>query len=69
MICITMTLITRNISFLTHAQRGDFCIDDLDEHKCISLLTGVIEKMKKENQELNMKQAFIQVTKSQLISY
>lgn len=57
-----MILITL-ITFLTHAQRGDFCLDDLDEHKRITLLTDMIEKIKKDNKELNMKQALIQVTK------
>ncbi|XP_042337557.1 cell cycle progression protein 1, partial [Plectropomus leopardus] len=41
-------------------QRGDFGLGDLDEKKVISLLKEVIEKMKKENQELNMKRAHFQ---------
>lgn len=49
-------------SFLSQVQRGDFGLDDLDEHSVISLLTEVIEKIKKENQELNTQQAHIQVT-------
>lgn len=51
------------VTFLTYAQRGDFGLDDLDEHKFISLLTDVIEEIKKENKVLNMKQAHIQVRK------
>lgn len=47
-------------SFLSQVQRGD--LDDLDEHSVISLLTEVIEKIKKENHELNTQQAHIQVT-------
>lgn len=47
--------------FLSQIQRGDFALDDLDEHTVISLLTEVIEKIKKENQELNTQQAHIQV--------
>lgn len=38
-------------------------LDELDEQKVISLLTEVVEKVKKENQELNVKQVHIQVTK------
>ncbi|XP_070762210.1 cell cycle progression protein 1 isoform X2 [Enoplosus armatus] len=41
-------------------QRGDVGLDDVDEQKVISLLTEVIEKIKKENQELNIKQVHIQ---------
>lgn len=36
-------------------------LDDLDEQKVISLLTDVIEKLKKENQELHIKQVHVQV--------
>ena len=43
-------------------QKGDFGLDDLDEQKMISLLTDVIEKINKENQELSIQQAHIQVT-------
>ncbi|XP_019126071.1 cell cycle progression protein 1 isoform X3 [Larimichthys crocea] len=47
-------------------QRGDFGLDDLDEQKVISLLTEVIKKMKKENQELNMETASIQAQRDDL---
>uniref|UniRef100_A0A3Q1HFC5 Cell cycle progression 1 n=1 Tax=Anabas testudineus TaxID=64144 RepID=A0A3Q1HFC5_ANATE len=47
-------------------QRGDFGLDDLDEHKFISLLTDVIEEIKKENKVLNMKQAHIQSQRDDL---
>lgn len=40
----------------------DFGFDDLDEQEVISLLTDVIEKVKKENEELYIKQTNIQVT-------
>lgn len=50
------------LSSFSQVQRGDFGLDDLDEQKVISLLTEVIKKMKKENQELNMETASIQVT-------
>lgn len=43
-------------------QRVDFGFDDLDEQEVISLLTDVIEKVKKENEELYIKQTNIQVT-------
>jgi len=43
-------------------QRDEFGSDDPEEQKGISLLTEVIEKIKKENQELNIKQEHIQVT-------
>lgn len=46
----------------TQVQRDEFGMDDPDEQKVISLLTEVIEKIKKENQELNIKQEHIQVT-------
>lgn len=49
------------ILFLSQIQRGDFALDDLDEHAVISLLTEVIEKIKNENQELSIQQAHIQV--------
>nr|XP_046242008.1 cell cycle progression protein 1 isoform X2 [Scatophagus argus] len=47
-------------------QRGDFGLDDLDEHTVISLLTEVIEKIKKENQQLNMERAHIQAQRDEL---
>ncbi|KAF3686404.1 Cell cycle progression protein 1 [Channa argus] len=47
-------------------QRGDFGLDDLDENKVISLLTGVIEKIKKENQDLSIKQVHIQAQRDDL---
>lgn len=43
-------------------QREDFDLKNLDEQKVISLFTDVVEKMKRENQEINIKQAHIQVT-------
>ncbi|XP_060923879.1 cell cycle progression protein 1 isoform X2 [Limanda limanda] len=39
---------------------------NLDEQNMISLLTGVIEKMKKENQEINIKQKHIQAQRKDL---
>ena len=45
--------------FLPFLTQGD---DELDEQTVSSLLTEVIEKIKTENQELNLKQAQIQVT-------
>lgn len=48
--------------FFYFLQIAHFGLDDLDEQKVISLLTDVIEKIKRENQELNTKQAHIQVT-------
>ncbi|KAM9366077.1 cell cycle progression protein 1 isoform 2-T2 [Symphorus nematophorus] len=47
-------------------QRGDFGLDDLDEQKVISLLTEVIEKINKENQELNIQQAHIRAQRDDL---
>ncbi|XP_051235164.1 cell cycle progression protein 1 isoform X2 [Dicentrarchus labrax] len=47
-------------------QMVDFGLDDLDEQKVISLLTEVIEKIKKENQELSIQQAHIQAQKDDL---
>lgn len=55
--------------FLLMVQRGDFGLDDLEDldnqddldYTVISLLTDEIEKIKKENLELNNKQAHIQV--------
>ncbi|XP_047436831.1 cell cycle progression protein 1 isoform X2 [Mugil cephalus] len=44
----------------------DFGLDDVDEQKVISLLTEVIEKMRKENQELNMRQVYIQAQRDDL---
>lgn len=57
-----MTQITTTFLLLTQVQWGDFVLDDVDEQKVISLLTEVIEKIKRENQQLNIKQAHIQVT-------
>nr|XP_019954454.1 PREDICTED: cell cycle progression protein 1 isoform X2 [Paralichthys olivaceus] len=45
-------------------QNGD--LKDLDEQNMISLLTDVIEKMKKENQEINIKQKHIQAQRNDL---
>ncbi|XP_030269817.1 cell cycle progression protein 1 isoform X3 [Sparus aurata] len=47
-------------------QRGDFGLDDLDDKKVISLLTEVIEKMKRENHELIIQQAHIQAQRDDL---
>ncbi|XP_026175758.1 cell cycle progression protein 1 isoform X2 [Mastacembelus armatus] len=47
-------------------QVRDFGLDDLDEQKVVSLLTGVIEKIKEENHELNIKQAQIEVQRADL---
>ncbi|GLD58430.1 cell cycle progression protein 1 isoform X1 [Lates japonicus] len=47
-------------------QRGDFGLKDLDEQKVISLLTEVIEKIKKENQDISIKQAHIQAQRDDL---
>ncbi|XP_037835634.1 cell cycle progression protein 1 isoform X2 [Kryptolebias marmoratus] len=47
-------------------QRINFSRDDLDEEQVILLLTGVIEKMKKENQELSAKQDHIQAQRDDL---
>ncbi|XP_054466609.1 cell cycle progression protein 1 isoform X2 [Anoplopoma fimbria] len=47
-------------------QRVEFGSDDLDEQEVISLLTEVIEKVKKENQELNIKQEHIQAQRDDL---
>lgn len=58
---IAMTLI-HFIYFSYKAQRVDFGLDDLHEQEVISLLTGITEKIKKENEDLYIKQANIQVT-------
>ncbi|XP_040890471.1 cell cycle progression protein 1 isoform X2 [Toxotes jaculatrix] len=47
-------------------QWGDLSLKDLDEQKVISLLTEVIEKIKKENQEINIKQAHVQAQRDNL---
>ncbi|XP_062278287.1 cell cycle progression protein 1 isoform X1 [Scomber scombrus] len=49
-----------------HVQRVDFGFDDMYEQEVISLLTDVIEKVKKENEELYIKQANIQAHKDGL---
>lgn len=60
---MTATLMDRNwILLLFQVQRDDFVLDDLNEHTVISLLTEVIEKIKKENQKLIAQQTHIQVT-------
>ncbi|XP_022598798.1 cell cycle progression protein 1 isoform X2 [Seriola dumerili] len=56
----------RDEHFTKQAQRGDFALKDLDEQKVISLLTEVIEKIKKENQEINVNQAHIQAQRDDL---
>ncbi|XP_071344439.1 cell cycle progression protein 1 isoform X2 [Trachinotus anak] len=56
----------REQHFTNQAQRGDFALKDLDEQKVISLLTEVIEKIKKENQEINVKQVHIQAQRDHL---
>ncbi|XP_039994551.1 cell cycle progression protein 1 isoform X2 [Xiphias gladius] len=47
-------------------ERGDFGLKDLDDQKMISLLTEVIEKIKKENQEINIKGAHIRAQRDDL---
>ncbi|XP_056268713.1 cell cycle progression protein 1 isoform X2 [Pseudoliparis swirei] len=47
-------------------ERDEFGSDDPEEQKGISLLTEVIEKIKKENQELNIKQEHIQAQRDDL---
>ncbi|XP_072236595.1 cell cycle progression protein 1 isoform X1 [Leuresthes tenuis] len=47
-------------------QRIDFGQDDLDEQEVISLLAEVIEKIKKDNKELNVKQVHIQAQRDDL---
>ncbi|XP_041642091.1 cell cycle progression protein 1 isoform X2 [Cheilinus undulatus] len=46
----------RGLPLTDQVQKVDFGLDDLDGQKVISLLTDVIEKIKKENQELRLKQ-------------
>ncbi|KAM4744984.1 cell cycle progression protein 1 isoform 2-T2 [Anableps anableps] len=47
-------------------QRSDFGQDDLEEQQVINLLSGVIEKTKKENQELKAKQVHFQVQRDNM---
>lgn len=47
-------------------QGGELVLDDLDEQKVISLLTQVIETMKKENRELSIQQAHVQAQRDNL---
>ncbi|XP_030019262.1 cell cycle progression protein 1 [Sphaeramia orbicularis] len=47
-------------------QRGEFGLDDLDDHKVISVLTDVIEEIQKENEELIIKQAHMQAQRDDL---
>ncbi|XP_049900056.1 cell cycle progression protein 1 isoform X1 [Epinephelus moara] len=66
---VVRDLIQRHVReqpFAKQVQKSDFALDDLDEQKVISLLTEVIEKMKKENQELNIKRAHIQAQRDDL---
>ncbi|XP_031170034.1 cell cycle progression protein 1 isoform X2 [Sander lucioperca] len=53
-------------SFTNQVQRGDNDLDELDEQTVSLLLTEVIEKIKTENQELNIKQAQIQAQRDDL---
>ncbi len=50
------------LPFLSLVQRVDLSLDDLDEHKVISLLSEVIEKIRKDNARLIVQQVQIQVT-------
>ncbi|XP_029317171.1 LOW QUALITY PROTEIN: cell cycle progression protein 1 [Cottoperca gobio] len=56
----------REQPFTNQVQRVDFGLEDLDEQNVISLLTEVIEKMKKENQELNIQRVHIQAQRDDL---
>ncbi|XP_022072463.2 cell cycle progression protein 1 isoform X1 [Acanthochromis polyacanthus] len=47
-------------------QSSNLGLDDLDEQKVISLLTEMIEKIKKENQELNLKKVHFQAQRDGL---
>ncbi|XP_034385348.1 cell cycle progression protein 1 isoform X2 [Cyclopterus lumpus] len=53
-------------AFIKEVQRDEFGLDDPEEQKGISLLTEVIEKIKKENLELNIKQEHIQAQRDDL---
>uniref|UniRef100_UPI0037E98603 cell cycle progression protein 1 isoform X2 n=1 Tax=Semicossyphus pulcher TaxID=241346 RepID=UPI0037E98603 len=57
---------TREQPLTNQIREDDFFLDDLDEQKVISLLTEVVEKIKKENQVLNFKQAQIQAQRDDL---
>lgn len=50
---------------LTQVQSDGYSLDDPGEQKVISLLTEVIEQIRKENQELSDKQAQAQVNQIQ----
>ncbi|XP_041798800.1 cell cycle progression protein 1 isoform X2 [Chelmon rostratus] len=54
----------RDQPFTNQVEMSD--LDELDEQKVISLLTEVVEKVKKENQELNVKQVHIQAQRDHL---
>ncbi|KAL6113136.1 ccpg1 [Pungitius sinensis] len=53
-------------AFLSQIQRGESGLNELDEQKKISMLTEVIEKMKKENQDLIIRQEHIQAQRDDL---
>ncbi len=61
---VTTILMDRSLflPFLSLVQRVDLSLDDLDEHKVISLLSEVIEKIRKDNARLIVQQVQIQVT-------
>ncbi|XP_076583705.1 cell cycle progression protein 1 [Chaetodon auriga] len=56
----------RDQPLTNQVEMSDFDLDDLDEQKVISLFTDVLEKIKNENQELNVKQAHIQAQRDDL---
>ncbi|XP_037345063.2 cell cycle progression protein 1 isoform X2 [Pungitius pungitius] len=53
-------------AFLSQIQRGESGLNELDEQKKMSMLTEVIEKMKKENQDLIIRQEHIQAQRDDL---
>ncbi|XP_044050699.1 cell cycle progression protein 1 isoform X2 [Siniperca chuatsi] len=56
----------REKPFTNQVRRGEVGLDDVEEQKVISLLTEAIEKIKKENQELNINKAYIQAQRDDL---
>ncbi|KAK5873932.1 hypothetical protein PBY51_018927 [Eleginops maclovinus] len=56
----------REQPFTNQGQIIDFGMDVLDQHEENSLLTELIEKIKKENQELNIKQGHTQAQRDEL---
>ncbi|XP_038556804.1 cell cycle progression protein 1 [Micropterus salmoides] len=59
-------LLHRHFREQPFTKQGDVGLDDVDEQKVISLLTEVIEKIKSENEALNIKQAHIQAQRDDL---